>query len=100
MKTVYEAVGGHAGLDTYGDETSVVRIHSGNGVHEAMDDRAIECFDRALADAGFDHDPELRAVLHDYFAWATTDSMARYPESAEDVPVGLEIPHWSRHGPV
>jgi len=26
--------------DTYGDETSVVRIHSGNGVHEEMDRRA------------------------------------------------------------
>ena len=36
----------------YGDETSVVRIHSGNGAHEEMDRRAIACFDRALADIG------------------------------------------------
>ena len=34
----------------YGDETSVVRIHSGNGAHEEMDRRAIACFDQALAD--------------------------------------------------
>jgi truncated hemoglobin YjbI len=31
----------------YGDETSVVRIHSGNGSHEEMDRRAIACFDQA-----------------------------------------------------
>jgi hypothetical protein len=29
--------------DAYGDETSVVRIHSGNGAHEEMDRRAIAC---------------------------------------------------------
>ena len=38
--------------DAYGDETSVVRIHSGNGAHEEMDRRAIACFDQALADTG------------------------------------------------
>ena len=31
-------------------------------------------------------------MLHDYFAWATTVSMARYPESADDVPDGLADP--------
>jgi hemoglobin len=36
----------------YGDETSVVRIHSGNGAHETMDRRAIACFGQALADTG------------------------------------------------
>ena len=38
--------------DTYGDETSVVRIHSGNGPHEEMNQRAITCFDQALTDIG------------------------------------------------
>jgi hemoglobin len=38
--------------DAYGDETSVVRIHSGNGTHEEMDRRAIACFDEALEDVG------------------------------------------------
>jgi len=38
--------------DIYGDETSVVRIHSGNGPHEEMDRRAIVCFDQALEDVG------------------------------------------------
>ena len=38
----------------YGDETSVVRIHSGNGPHEEMDRRAIACFDQAMQDAGLE----------------------------------------------
>ena len=94
-----EALGGPATYSaTYGDETSVVRLHSGNGEHDDMDRRAIACFDQALADAGLDSDDRLRQVLHDYFAWATTTSMARYGESADDVPDGLRIPRWSWDG--
>jgi hypothetical protein len=52
-------------------------MHSGNGVHEEMDRRAIACFDEALKDAGLAGDDLLRQVLHDYFAWATTTTMAR-----------------------
>lgn len=94
-----EALGGPAGYTgTYGDETSVVRIHSGNGEHTDMDRRAIACFDQALADTGLDADDRLRQVLHDYFAWATTMTMARYHESEDDVPAGLRVPHWSWDG--
>jgi hemoglobin len=84
--------------DAYGDETSVVRIHSGNGAHEEMDRRAIACFDQALADTGLAADERLGHVLHDYFAWATTTTMARYHRSADDVPDGLVIPRWSWDG--
>ncbi|MEP7346933.1 MAG: group II truncated hemoglobin [Gemmatimonadaceae bacterium] len=84
--------------ERYGDETSVVRIHSGNGVHEEMDQRAIACFDRALEDVGLASDEQLQRVLHDYFTWATTTTMARYQHSAAEVPDGLSIPKWSWHG--
>lgn len=48
-----EALGGPTMYsDSCGDETSVVRIHSGNGPHEEMDRRAIACFDQALEDVG------------------------------------------------
>jgi hemoglobin len=77
-----------------GDETTVVRLHSGNGPHHEMDRRAIACFDEALTDAGFIESP-LREVLHSYFAWATTTTMSRYHRSADDVPDGLTIPRWS-----
>lgn len=94
-----EALGGPTTYtDRYGDETSVVRIHSGNGLHEEMDRRAIACFDQALEDVGFARDERLRRVLHDYFAWAITTTMARYHHSAEDVPDGLHIPKWSWQG--
>jgi hemoglobin len=94
-----EALGGpHTYSESYGDETSVVRIHSGNGPHGDMDRRAIDCFDQALVDAGLAGDDRLRQVLHDYFAWATTTTMARYHRSADDVPDGLPLPHWSWDG--
>jgi hemoglobin len=94
-----EALGGpRLYSDAYGDETAVVRIHSGNGAHEEMDRRAIACFDQALADTGLAVDGSLRQVLHDYFAWATTTTMARYHRSADDVPAGLVIPRWSWDG--
>ena len=94
-----EALGGPACYtDRYGDETAVVRMHSGNGPHEEMDRRAIVCFDQALQDTGLARDERLRCVLHDYFAWATTTTMARYHHSAEDVPKGLAIPKWSWDG--
>ena len=94
-----EALGGPGMYsEAYGDETAVVRIHSGNGLHDEMDRRAIACFDQALADVGLGDDSALALVLHDYFAWATTTTMARYHRSAEDVPDGLSIPHWSWNG--
>ena len=83
--------------ESYGDETSVVRIHSGNGEHDEMDRRAIACFDQALVDVGLADDSALRQVLHDYFAWATTTTMAHH-RSADDVPDGLTIPRWSWDG--
>jgi hemoglobin len=94
-----EALGGPAEFSAAcGDETSVVRMHSGNGPHEEMDRRAIACFDLALADVGIDGEDRLGQVLHDYFAWATTTTMSRYHRSADDVPDGLQIPHWSWDG--
>jgi hemoglobin len=94
-----EALGGPAAYTgSYGDETTVVKMHSGNGEHHEMDRRAIACFDQALADVGLTTDETLRQVLHDYFAWATTTTMSRYHKSARDVPRGLSIPRWSWDG--
>jgi hemoglobin len=94
-----EALGGPTTYsDTYGDESSVVRIHSGNGPHEEMDRRAITCFDQALQDVGLAPSDPLHQVLHDYFAWATTVSMTQYTGAADNVPEGLSIPRWSWDG--
>lgn len=94
-----EALGGPAAYSrSYGNETTVVKMHSGKGEHHEMDRRAIACFDQALADAGLANNPTLRQALHDYFAWVTTTTMSRYHRSADDVPDGLTVPRWSWDG--
>lgn len=94
-----EAFGGPTTYSTtFGDESSVVRTHSGNGPHEEMDRCAIACFDQALTDVGIGEDDSVRPVLHDYFAWTTTTTMSPYHGSADDVPDGLPMPHWSWDG--
>jgi hemoglobin len=94
-----EALGGPASYSAeLGDESTVVRMHSGNGEHQDMDDRAVACFDAALGDIGLSAGDELWAVLHDYFRWATVTTMAQYPESPDDVPDGLAVPRWSWDG--
>lgn len=92
-----EALGGPTTYsEKYGDESTVVRMHSGNGEHDEMNNRAIACFDAALTDVRL-QDP-VRQVLYDYFAWATTTTMYRYHNSAADVPAGMSIPQWSWDG--
>src|SRR6202140_1574370 len=47
-----EALGGPSDYtESMGDESSVVRLHSGNGEHLEMDERAQICFAKALDDA-------------------------------------------------
>jgi len=58
------------------------------------------CFDQALEDVGLTRDEQLRRVLHDYFAWATTTTMSRYHHSQMMCLDGLHIPKWSWHGRV
>ncbi|MEO8519165.1 MAG: group II truncated hemoglobin [Dermatophilaceae bacterium] len=86
--------------ESYGDETSVVRTHSGNGPHEEMDRRAVACFDQALSDVGLSPNDRVRQVLHNYFEWTNTATMSKYHRSAEDVPDGLPVPRWSWDGVV
>lgn len=82
----------------HGNETDVVRIHSGNGPHDEMNERAIRCFDEALADVGWSIDEPLGHVLHDYFAWATLGAMNRFHDDVGDVPAGIVLPRWSWDG--
>jgi hemoglobin len=94
-----EALGGPPRYtQSLGDETTVVGMHSGNGEHVEMDERAQICFALALDDAGLPDDPRLRSTLKAFFRWAT-DRMSTYPESADDVPPGLQLARWSWDGP-
>ncbi len=95
-----EALGGPARYSSsIASESTVTRMHSGNGEHAEMDERALACFAQALDDAELPSDPRLRTTLNAYFRWAT-QRMARYPQSADDVPGDLTLPHWSWDGPL
>ena len=88
-----EALGGPSAYTaSMGDETTLLRMHAGEGVHAELDARVVACFDAALADVGITG--ELRRTLHDYFAWATR-RMAAYPDSPNAVPDGEVLPHWT-----
>jgi hemoglobin len=65
--------------DSCGDETTVVKMHRGNGEHDEMNRRAIACFDVARADVGLANNNVLRQVLHDYFARGDHDNDVRLP---------------------
>ena len=94
-----EALGGPTTYtDSIADASTVVRMHSGDGPHDDMNERAIACFDAALADTDLAADPRLRGTLHDWFAWATEVHMNSYNDTAADVPDGLALPHWSWDG--
>lgn len=94
-----EALGGPAAYSgSYGDHAEVVRLHSGNGEHEVMNERAVDCFAGALRDAGIDADPETYQAILDYWMWATWGPMYGFHGSADDVPAGLAMPHWDWQG--
>jgi hemoglobin len=65
-----EQLGGPATYTTtMGDQSQVLRLHSGNGEHHEMDERAVQCFVAALDDAGLADDAELRTTLVAWFRW-------------------------------
>ena len=75
----------------YGTESDVVRIHAGNGPHEEMDRRGLDCFDAAIRDVGLDPGSYPGDRLHALWAEGTR-SFAEHSGSADTVPDGLEIP--------
>ncbi|KGN36689.1 group II truncated hemoglobin [Knoellia subterranea] len=89
-----EALGGpQTYTKSMGTESDVVRMHSGNGVHEEMDRLALVAWDRAIEDCGLDADPALRATLHDYWADGIR-RMAEHHETPDTVPDGLPLQRW------
>ncbi|WP_265446305.1 oxidoreductase [Flexivirga meconopsidis] len=90
-----EALGGPADYTGhFGDHADVVRLHSGNGEHEELNVRAIECFAGALHDAGVAANIEIYDAMLSYWSWATWYPMYAYHESPADVPAKLPMPQW------
>jgi len=93
-----EVLGGPAAYSqTMGDESAVVRMHTGNGPHDDMDARAVGCFAEALKDAGV---PEQHhEALVTWFRDANT-YVNHHFESPDEVPDGLPMPVVGGSSPV
>ncbi len=72
-------------------------MHAGNGDMGDLGSRFVDCFVRAIDDAGLPEDPEFRAVLRAYMEWAVDEVLAYSPVDAL-VPTGLPMPRWSWDG--
>jgi hemoglobin len=80
-----------------GDQTGVLRMHSGNGDMGDLGVRFLRCFDAAADDAELPADPDFRAALHAYMRWAVDDVLAYSPVDAV-VAEGATMPRWGWDG--
>ena len=84
--------------DGDGSETSVLRMHSGNGDMSDLGRRFVTCFDGALDDAGLPADPAFRRAMHEYMVWAVARVLAH--EDRARIADGLAMPRWGWDGPI
>ena len=80
-----------------GDHSAMLQMHSGNGDMGDLGRRFVDCFVRAIDDAGLPDDPEFRAALRAYMQWAVDEVLSYSPHDAA-VPTGLAMPLWSWDG--
>ena len=80
-----------------GDESGVLRMHSGNGDLGDLGERFLACFVRALDDAALPDDPAFREAMRAYMRWAVDNVLSH---SAEDAVVasGIAMPRWDWDG--
>ncbi len=83
--------------ETMLDETSLERMHAGNGDMSEAARRFVDCFVGAIDDVGMPDDPAFRAAMRAYMEWATGRFIA-YPDDPTDVPEGLAVPRWGWDG--
>jgi hemoglobin len=79
------------------DQSSLLRMHAGNGDMSDLGRRFVDCFVQAADDAALPTDPEFRAALRSYMEWAVADVLAH--EDADRIPESLPVPRWSWDGP-
>jgi hemoglobin len=84
--------------ESHGDHSMVVDLHAGNGDMSDLGRRFVDCFAKAMDDAGLPDDPAFRAAMLAYMRSAT-DEMIAHPTRDDAVPAGLPMPHWSWNGP-
>jgi hemoglobin len=80
-----------------GTQSSLLRMHAGNGDMSDLGERFVRCFDAAMDDAELPADAEFRACMHAYMRWAVDDVLVYSPEDAV-VPSGATMPRWGWNG--
>jgi hemoglobin len=80
------------------DESAVLYMHSNIGEVGDLGDRFVDCFVRALDDAGLPDDDQFRAAMADYMRWAV-DNILVYAPIGSEVEPGLPMPRWGWDGP-
>jgi hemoglobin len=92
-----EVMGGPPTFSTeYGSETSVLRMHSGNGDISDLGRRFLACFDGAMDDVPLPADPSFRRAMHEYMVWAVDRVLAH--EDRARIPGDLTTPRWGWNG--
>jgi hemoglobin len=80
-----------------GGHSAMLGIHAGQGAHEDLGDRFVDCFVRAADDAGLPDDAEFRGALRSYMEWAVQEVLAYSPYGSQVAP-NLPVPRWSWNG--
>jgi hemoglobin len=80
-----------------GSQSSLQRMHAGQGDMSELGRRFVACFVQAADDAGLAADPEFRAALRAYMQWAVADVLV-YSPAGSRVPTNLRVPRWSWDG--
>jgi hemoglobin len=79
-----------------GDESGVLRMHSGNGDMSDLGDRFVACFVAAMDDAGLPADAGFREAMRTYMRWAMDQVLAH--ERPESIAPGRPMPRWGWDG--
>jgi hemoglobin len=86
--TYFERCGGHSAM---------LVVHAGMQPDDDLGLRFVECFTRAIDDAGLPADSEFRATLRAYMVWAVQEVMAYSPRDSVVAP-DQPVPRWSWDG--
>jgi hemoglobin len=80
-----------------GGHSAMLSVHANQGADCDLGQRFLAAFVGALDDAGLPPDPELRAAMGAYMAWAVDEVMSYSPRDAR-VPPSLATPRWGWNG--
>jgi hemoglobin len=93
-----EVLGGPAAYSQEcGGESALLQLHVCNEEISELGERFLDCFVRALDDAGLPDEAEFRDAIRAYMRWAV-DNVLVYSDGQTPVPAGAALPRWGWNG--